>query len=66
MAAMHIFVLFSYKDFTFKGYNDFAAFYTAGTIVNEGQLSRLYDLNLQLQMQKQFVATVKLKNAPLP
>lgn len=63
---MHIFVLFSYKDFTFKGYNDFAAFYTAGTIVNEGQLSRLYDLNLQLQTQKQFVATVKLKNAPLP
>jgi hypothetical protein len=66
MAAMHIFVLFSYKDFTFKGYNDFAAFYAAGTIVNEGRSSRLYDLNIQLQVEKQFAPEVKLKNVPIP
>ena len=66
MAAMHIFVLFSFKDFTIKAYNDFAAFYTAGMIVKEGQSKRLYDLDLQRQMQAQFATRAKIKNTLLP
>jgi hypothetical protein len=66
MAVMHIFILIYFSDFTLKGYNDFAAFYTAGTIVKEGQTRRLYDPSLQWKIQEEFAPEVGIRKGPLP
>ena len=66
MAVMHIFILFYFSDFTLKGYNDFAATYTAGVILKTGRSTRLYDTNLQWNTQREFAKEVSIRKGPLP
>lgn len=49
-----------------EGYSDFISFYTAGKIVGSGQGRRLYDLDLQYQVQQQQAPNVKTRAGALP
>lgn len=49
-----------------EGYGDFTSFYTAGKIVAAGQSDRLYDRQLQWQLQQKFASEVKIRRGPLP
>src|SRR5579871_44665 len=48
------------------GYSDFASMYTAGKILQRGEASRLYDLNLQTQVQREFAPNVQIRKSALP
>ena len=65
-AALHAFIFWQLHDSIFRGYGDFASFYTAGKIVQQGESARLYDRGLQWQVQQQFAGSVKIRNGPLP
>src|SRR5437763_11191182 len=48
------------------GYPDFTIFYGAGKIVSQGMAHRLYDRDLQYQVQEQFTHNVETRKAALP
>ncbi len=54
------------RDYVFRGYGDFASFYTAGKIIREGNAQNLYDLKMQWQVQQEFASTVTIRRGPLP
>ena len=66
MSAVNGFMVWKVHGMMAQGYGDFAAFYTAGKIVQRGQASQLYDRRLQWQVQQQFAASVKTRLGPLP
>jgi hypothetical protein len=47
------------------GYQDFAAFYTAGKLVSEGKGSQLYDDDLQYRTQLEFAPGVDIRQGPM-
>jgi len=49
-----------------QGYQDFTIFYGAGKMVRDGQARRLYDLNLQYEIQQSFAPDVANRRAALP
>lgn len=49
-----------------EGYSDFISFYTAGKILRSGQGHRLYDLNLQYEIQQQSAPNVRIRAGALP
>ncbi len=55
MIAMHGDLLWQIRHSITQGLSDFAAFYTAGRIVGDGQGSRLYDDALQESVQRSLV-----------
>ena len=65
-AVLHGIVFWRFHDFIFRGYGDFASFYTAAKIVQHGQNSRLYDRGLQWNLQQEFAPSVDIRTAPLP
>jgi len=65
-ALLHGLIFWQLHDSIFQGYGDFASFYTAGKIVQQGESARLYDRGLQWQVQQQFASSVKIRNGPLP
>jgi hypothetical protein len=65
-AVLHGMIFWHFHDFIFRGYGDFASFYTAGKIVQQGASARLYDRGLQWQVQQEFAPSVKIRSAPLP
>jgi len=65
-ALLHGLIFWQLHDSIFRGYGDFASFYTAGKIVQQGESARLYDRGLQWQVQQQFASSVKIRNGPLP
>jgi hypothetical protein len=66
MGGMQATILWRLRDSILQGYGDFANFYTAGKLVQEGKASGLYDLRLQWQVQQQFAQAVKIRKGPLP
>jgi hypothetical protein len=65
MLAIHAWLLWNSRDNLRAGHQDFTIFYTAGRILSEGNASRLYDSNLQYQVQKS--ATIAgLRQVPIP
>lgn len=65
-AVLHGLIWWQLHDSVFRGYGDFASFYTAGKIVQHGESARLYDRRLQWQVQQEFASSVKIRRAPLP
>jgi hypothetical protein len=66
MVAMQGEILWRLRDSIRQGYGDFANFYTAGKLVQQGKASGLYDLRLQWHAQQQFAPAVKIRKGPLP
>ncbi len=64
--VLHVFLLWQEKDLMARGYGDFAAFYTAGMMVNRGQAELLYDRPAQWRLQQEFASTVEIRRGPLP
>lgn len=50
--------------YCYRGYSDFAIFYTAGTIINNGAASNLYDAKEQWKIQREF-CDVPIRQGPL-
>jgi hypothetical protein len=65
-AVLHGWVLWRSYDFILRGYEDFTSFYTAGKIVQRGEGARLYDRQLQWQVQQEFASSVSTRKGPLP
>ena len=66
MTALNGVAVWQLRDLIFAGYGDFATFYTAGTILQHGQGTHLYDLHLQWQVQQEFAPAVKIRQGALP
>jgi hypothetical protein len=66
MVSVHSVVLWQTHDLILQGYGDFAALYTAGTLVQRGQASAMYDRRVQWAVQQEFSSTVTIRNGPLP
>jgi len=49
-----------------EGYSDFISFYSAGKILQRGTPERLYDLELQYEIQKKYAPHVTIRAAALP
>ncbi len=49
-----------------QGYSDFISFYTAGKIIRNGAAKRLYDLDLQYQIQRESAPKVRIRAGALP
>src|SRR5690348_13056427 len=65
-AVLHISLLWQERGRIERGYGDFAAFYTAGTMVYRGQGRLLYDRPAQWRIQQEFASTVEIRKGPLP
>ena len=66
MVTMHAAILWRLHEPVFEGYSDFASFYTAGKLVQQGRAPSLYDPRLQWETQQQFASAVKIRKGPLP
>ena len=66
LSVTNLGVLWYGHDYMVRGYGDFAAFYTAGKILQRGQGSRLYDERQQWDVQLEFASTVTIRRGPLP
>lgn len=60
------FVAWKDSDLILKGYPDFTGLYVAGQMVRNGEGSRLYDLDLQYQLQRRFAPDVSIRHGALP
>jgi len=59
-------ILWQVHDSILHGYGDFAAFYTAGKLLQQGRASAMYDRRAQWQVQQEFASAVKIRRGPLP
>jgi hypothetical protein len=66
MAVMNVCVVWQLRSPVLRGYGDFAAFYTAGKLVQEGRSAELYNPQSQWQVQQQFAPAVNIRHGPLP
>jgi hypothetical protein len=66
MVAMHAFLFWSLRHEIENGYSDFAIFYSAGRIVDQGQGNNLYDSALQFRTQQEFSPDVHIRQGALP
>src|SRR5215469_3458854 len=60
------FVAWKDSDLILKGYPDFTGLYAAGQIVRGGEGNRLYDLDLEYQLQLEFASHVSIRHGALP
>ena len=65
-AVLNGWLIWMERDPISRGYGDFASFYTAGKIVQQGQSARLYEPRLQWNVQQEFASTVAIRKGPLP
>jgi len=65
-AILNGIIVWEVRDHILQGYGDFASFYTAGKILQEGRAARLYDRGLQWEIQQGFASTVNIRSGPLP
>ncbi len=49
-----------------EGYSDFVSFYTAGAILKQGAFARLYDMDLQYEIQRETAPNVRTRQVALP
>jgi hypothetical protein len=66
MLGMHGVIVWELRSRVFAGFGDFASFYTAGTIVAQGQAEKLYDAAEQWSVQRRFAPEVSIRQGPLP
>jgi len=59
-------VFFQLRDQLSGGYSDFVSFYTAGTILERGSRTRLYDIQLQSAIQREIAPNVEIRQLALP
>jgi|SRR5579872_6602922 len=64
--VLNALMIWEVRDRIVEGYSDFAAFYTAGKILQRGQSASLYHRDLQWQIQQEFASKVTIRSAPLP
>lgn len=64
--CVHIIVTWEVRDRILSGFPDYTIFYTAGNIVRDGMASRLYDADLQYQLQQGFVRATRHGRGLLP
>ncbi len=65
MIALNAWILWGARDKIRQGYGDFAIFYTAGKVLQQGQSARLYNWHLQWQIQREFAPEVTIRQGPL-
>ncbi|HEY1800007.1 MAG TPA: glycosyltransferase family 87 protein, partial [Terriglobales bacterium] len=66
MVMVNGLILWYGRAFIFGGYGDFAAFYTAGKLLDRGQGSQLRDQTAQWEVQQEFASKVTIRQKPLP
>ena len=66
MAILNFFVVWQLRGPVVRGYGDFAAFYTAGKLLQKGSSAELYNAASQWQVQQQFAPAVTIRLGPLP
>jgi hypothetical protein len=66
MTVSNLALLPGLMTFLQNGYQNFTIFYSAGKMVRDGQISRLYELSSQYELQKQFAPNVRTRQAALP
>ena len=66
MLIIHAVSWWASRDRLRAGYQDFTIFYTAGTMLSQGEGAQLYDNALQFQMQQKFAPKVNIREGPLP
>jgi hypothetical protein len=66
MAVVHGIEFWKERAKIQAGYGDFSAFYTAGSLVRQGQGRFLYDLGRQWRMQQEFAPNVDIRKGPMP
>lgn len=66
MLWLNLLFVRDYWGGTKHGLTDFSVFYTAGTILREGLGHRLYDRQLQYEIQQGFTSRVPFRRGPLP
>jgi len=64
--AVHAFLFWKERSLIARGYPDFTIFYSAGLMVRQGLGHRLYDGDLQYQVQRSFAPRVENRQAALP
>lgn len=64
--ALHGILLWRLREKIAQGYGDFAAFYTAGRMVDSGSSAKLYDRASQWKVQQEFASQVNTRRGPLP
>jgi len=66
LLAIYVTIFFQLREPLRDGYSDFIAFYSAGMILERGTPSRLYDLQLQYQIQREIAPNIQIRQAALP
>jgi hypothetical protein len=66
MFALHLFLLWDFRDLLREGYPDFTIFYSAATIIRQGHRAQLYDEKTQFQTQQESGTDVRSRKGPLP
>ena len=66
LVLIHALLFWNLREQIRNGYPDFTIFYSAGKIVARGMAHRLYDKDLQFQVQREFTKDVKIRQAALP
>lgn len=66
LLMIYAIIFFQMGDRLKEGYSDFVSFYTAGKILERGAPGRLYDLDLQHEIQRETAPNVRIRQGPLP
>jgi hypothetical protein len=66
MLCLHLLFFVTLRQRIQRGYPDFTVFYTGAKIVREGLSRRMYDADVQNQVQKEFTGNINSRRGPLP
>ncbi len=66
LVLIHALLFWNLRQQIRNGYPDFTIFYSAGKIVARGMAHRLYDKDLQFEVQREFTKDVTIRKAALP
>jgi hypothetical protein len=64
--GVHLFAFIHLREGIRRGYPDFTAYYTGGTMVRNRWADQLYDLHDQYAIQMKFAGTIPSRHGPLP
>jgi hypothetical protein len=66
LVVLNAAIIWQMRGLIAQGYGDFAAFYTAGKLVQRGHAEQMYDLDRQWTVQQEFAPQVKIRSGPIP
>ena len=66
MLLAYTVMAYHFWDQVRNGYSDFISFYTAGQILQRDEAEKLYDLNLQYEIQREHAPGVNIRAGALP